>query len=80
MLNNQGEFVDVTANPLPPVQFANKTLTSVESLTIATDLVPADLGIQEIEANIVVGYGLQSDLNDIFYHQTPLNLTVVPGP
>lgn len=80
MLNSQNEFVDVSAQPLPPVQFASKTLTSVESLTIATDLVPADLGIQEIEANIVVGYGLQSDLNDIFYHQTPLNLTVVPGP
>lgn len=78
MLNDQGEFVDVTASPLPAVQFVSKTLGSTENLTIATDLIPADLGIQEIEADIVVGYGLQSDPNDIFYHQTPLNLTVLP--
>ena len=79
MLNDQGEFVDVTASPLPAVQFANKTLGSTESLTIATDLVPAELSIQEIEVDIVVGYGLINNPNDIFHHQTPLNLTVVPG-
>ncbi len=79
MLNDGGEFVDVTASPLPAVQFANKILESTESLTIASGLVPADLGIQEIEVDIVVGYGLNSDPGDIFYHQMPLNLTVVPG-
>ena len=78
MLNSQQEFVDVSAKPLPAVQFASKTLNSLESLTIASNLVPADLGIQEIQANIVVGYGLQSDPENIFYHQTPLNLTVEP--
>lgn len=78
MLNSEGEFVDVTASPLPAVSFASKTLETFETLTIATDLVPANLGIQEIEADIVVGYGLDSNPGEIFYHSTPLNLSVVP--
>ncbi len=76
MLNSEGEFVDVTANPLPAVPFVSKTLETFENITIATDLVPADLGIQEIDANIVVGYGLDSNPGEIFYHSTPLNLSV----
>ncbi len=78
MLNSQGEFVDVTLNPLPAIPFASKPLDVLESLTIATDLIPRDLGIEEIEANIVVGYGLDANPSDIFYHLTPLNLTVLP--
>ncbi|MCG8415085.1 MAG: matrixin family metalloprotease [Pseudomonadales bacterium] len=78
MLNADGEFVDVTANPLPAVPFATKTLETFESITIATDLVPADLGIQDIDASIVVGYGLDSNPSEIYYHSTPLSLSVVP--
>lgn len=76
MLNSQGEPVDVTNNPLPPVRFASGALQPVEYLNIATDLVPAEIGIQELEANIVVGYGLDSNPNNLFFHQAPLNLTI----
>jgi predicted Zn-dependent protease len=78
MLNEQGEFVEVGLNPDPIVRFASKPLQAIEPLSIATDLVPGALGIDEIEANIVVGYGLDSDPQDIFYHLVPLNLTVRP--
>lgn len=78
MLNAQGEFIDVGLNPDPIVRFASKPLEAIETLSIATDLVPSALGINEIEANIVVGYGLDSDPQDIFYHLVPLNLTVRP--
>lgn len=78
MLNAQGEFVDVGHNPDPIIAFASKPLNAIETLSIATDLVPSALGIDEIEANIVVGYGLDSNPQDIFYHLVPLNLTVRP--
>lgn len=78
MLNPQGNFVDVGLNPDPIVRFTSKRLAATETLTIATDLVPRALGIEEIEANIVVGYGLDSNPQNIFYHLVPLNLTVRP--
>lgn len=79
MLNSQGEFIDVGLDASPIIPFASKTLGTTESINIATDLIPAEIGIQEIEANIVVGYGLDSNPADIFYHNTPLNLTVLPA-
>lgn len=78
MLNIQGEFFDVTANPIPPLRFTSKLLQANEPITIATDMVPADLGFTELEADIVVGYGLDSNPNEIFFHQVPLNLTIRP--
>ena len=78
MLNSRGQFVDVTAQPLPATPARSKTLEAVESISIATNLVPAALGIEEIEANIVVGYGLDSNPGDIFYHSNPINLIVSP--
>lgn len=76
MLNAQSEFVDVSAKPLPAIAHATKVLGSTEAITIASDLIPASINIQELEANIVVGYGLSSNPADIFYHQVPLNLII----
>ncbi len=78
MLNPQAEFVDVTASPIPALRFVSKVLETFEPITVATDLIPAALGIEELEADIVVGYGLDSNPGDIFYHQVPLNLTIRP--
>jgi hypothetical protein len=41
-------------------------------------LVPADLGIENIEVDFWVGYGLNSQPNEIFFHQRPINLVVSP--
>ena len=76
MLNEQGVFVDTGFNPSPFVSHKFKALESAEDIVIAKALVPAELGIKEIEVNIVVGYGLDSDPGEVYYHSTPINLTI----
>jgi predicted Zn-dependent protease len=76
MLNEEGEFVDTGFNPSPFVVHKRKLLDADERIEIATGLVPAELGIEEIEVNIVVGYGVDSNLAEVYYHQTPINLIV----
>ena len=63
-----------------PAQLAHrrKTLDTTEQIDIAMDLVPAELGISAFEADIVVGYGLDANPAEIYFHKTPLNLTVQP--
>ena len=76
MLNEQSVFVDTGFNPNPFVPHKQKVLESAEDIVIARDLVPAELGIEEIEVNIVVGYGLDLDPSEVYYHSTPINLTI----
>lgn len=75
-LNSVGSFVDAPAAGF--IKADTKELTSSESLIIASDLVPADLGIENVEVNFWVGYGLNSQPNEIFFHQRPINLVVSP--
>jgi len=79
MLNEQGVFVDTGFNPSPFVFHKLKILEPTEDIVIARDLNPAELGIKEIEVNIVVGYGLDSDPGEVYYHSTPINLNIGPS-
>jgi hypothetical protein len=75
-LNSTGFFVDA-----PAIGFINavsKSLRPLEELVLAENLVPADLGIENIEVDFWVGYGLNSQPNEIFFHQRPINLVVSP--
>ena len=78
LLNQQGQFVDSAENPGFIEKAANRTLSAVESLSIATNLVPEALNINEIVVDFYVGYGLSSNPGEVYFHQTPLNLTVSP--
>lgn len=78
MLNRNNEFVDTGFNPSPFVKHKQKTLEAEEEIVIAENLVPSDLGIEEIEVNFVVGYGLDVNPGEVFYHITPINLIVKP--
>ncbi|MEX2470088.1 MAG: matrixin family metalloprotease, partial [Pseudohongiellaceae bacterium] len=62
------------AQPLP--RFAEKTLAAQEPLEIADDLVPASLGISAIEVDFVVGYGLQAQPDEVYFHAAPFSLIV----
>jgi len=82
LMNELGQFMPFSGGPsggsAPIIHAANRVLGAVETLEIARDLVPAQLGIQSIEANFVVGYGLDSNPGEIYYHQNPLNLVISP--
>ena len=77
-LNEQGQFVDSAANPGVITRASNKTLAAVEQLTVAENLIPASLGINEILVGFYFGYGLVSSPSELYYHQTPLNLIITP--
>jgi hypothetical protein len=75
-LNSAGFFVDA-----PEVGFINaasKSLALSEPLILASNLVPSELGIKNIEVDFWVGYGLSAQPNEIFFHQLPINLVVSP--
>jgi len=72
-----GNFAPYDATQ-PIVPIASKILDTREAITIFDDLVPAELGIDSISVDFVVGYGLDSDPSQVFYHQRPINLTVTP--
>ncbi len=78
LLNELGQFIDSAVNPGVITRAANKTLAATENLTVAENLVPASLGISEIVVDFYFGYGLSSNPNELYFHQTPLNLTVAP--
>lgn len=77
-MNQQGQFVDSAADPESIPSASVKFLSAVEQLDIATDLVPAALNIQDIVVNFHIAYGLVSNSSELYYNQTPLNLTVSP--
>ena len=77
-LNEQGEFEYANPVPNPLTRAASKVLGSDESITIFTDLVPATLGIESIVVDFFIGYGLDSNPDELYFHQIPLNLTISP--
>lgn len=78
LMDDTGQLQPYPGEGSPIVHAANRALAAVERVDIATDLVPAELGIQSIRADFLVGYGLDSNPNEIYYHQAPLNLIIGP--
>lgn len=77
-LDESGVFIDSKTQPGMIVPSKRKTLNSVEHVEIVQDLVAEDLGINKIIVDFVVGYGLDNDMSEVFYHENPLNLTIQP--
>jgi hypothetical protein len=78
LLNSQGVFINYTADPQVLTKASNKPLSSTEQLEIFTDLVPAEVGIDSTEVDILVAYGLDSEPSEVYFHQTPMNLIISP--
>ena len=62
MLNEENQFEDVSAAGTPLTIYRRKVLAETEQVDIVNDLVPGPLGIFQLEANFVVGYGLDASL------------------
>jgi len=78
LMNSLGQFI--LFNPATDSVFhaLDKILAEEEALNLISGLVPAALGINEISVDFAVGYGLQNDPAELYFHQVPLNLTVIP--
>lgn len=74
--NNVGDFEayrpDVQLVPI----FRQKNLEAVENIELLTQFVASSIGISSIEVNFFVGYGVDSNPNELYFHQQPINLIV----
>lgn len=74
--NAQGEFVAYQ----PEVQLVpvtrRKILGEVEHIDIFRQFKARSLGIDSISVDFLIGYGVDSNPDELYYHQQPLNLLV----
>lgn len=55
-----------------------KVLAAVENVDILLNTRAINLGINEIEVDFLIGYGLDSNPNELYFHSAPINLLVSP--
>ena len=77
-LNSEGNFINSASIPGLFLPFAQKELRSIEVIEIINDLVAADFNIKTVSVEFFVGYGLTDSPNEIYFNETPLNLTISP--
>lgn len=74
--NSAGDFEayrpDVQRVPI----FRQKTLEAVENIELLTQFVAANIGISSIEVDFFIGYGVDSNPNELYFHEQPINLIV----
>ncbi|NKB34736.1 MAG: matrixin family metalloprotease [Pseudomonadales bacterium] len=78
LMNSLGQFVLSSESPGEIINTGSRILGTTENIVIAEDLIPSSLGIEEIVVDFVVGYGTFSNPSEVYFHQSPINLTVVP--
>lgn len=67
-LPNSGQFPKYARGPFPA------TLT----ITMLDDVVPSSLGITKLDVDFLIGYGLDSDPETVFYNQLPIKMAIFP--
>lgn len=74
--NLQGEFVAYQPEQqlIPVTQ--RKILAAVEDIDIFKQFVASSIGINSISVDFLIGYGLDSNPNELYFHQQPINLLV----
>jgi hypothetical protein len=76
--NRLGDFVAYNpAAALVPVA-ESRVLGALEQIDVLSGVTPAQLGVRAINVNFLVGYGLDSDPDELYFHQEPINLIVSP--
>lgn len=75
--NAAGDFVTYTAQS-GIIRASTKVLTATESVDILGNTRAADLGFNDIEVDFLIGYGLDSNPNELYFHEAPINLLVTP--
>ena len=76
VLNKEKNFLNLTQVKDKIVPFLSKTLEQSEIIKIASGLIPKNVMVNNIDVEFFVGYGLVENPIEIYYHQTPLVLSV----
>jgi hypothetical protein len=75
--NSVGQFVPYEGLASLP-RASTKVLAAVENVNILGNTRAADLGLNDIEVDFLIGYGLNSKPNELYFHSAPINLVVTP--
>ncbi|HBX37579.1 MAG TPA: hypothetical protein DEG76_09935 [Pseudohongiella sp.] len=71
-----GDFVGYRPDlELVPI-FERRTLQAVESIDILKQFVARDIGVNTIDIDFLIGYGVDSNPNELYFHLQPINLLV----
>jgi hypothetical protein len=76
--NSASQFVNYVIGSGPLIKAASKTLEPLETLKILENLVPLQIGISNIRVDFFIGYGLDSNPQELYYHTDPITLVVEP--
>lgn len=60
------------------IKATTKVLSALESIDILGNTRAADLGFDDIEVDFLIGYGVSSNPNELYFHNAPINLVVTP--
>jgi len=75
--NEQGDFVAYRPEQqLVPIAERRQFADDVEFIDVMNDVVARDIGIDDIEVNFFIGYGVDSDPDELYFHRQPINLIV----
>jgi hypothetical protein len=75
--NSAGQFVPYDGQG-GIIKANTKVFSALESVDILGNTRASDLGFNEIEVNFLIGYGLNSKPNELYFHSAPINLVVTP--
>ncbi|MEX1198745.1 MAG: matrixin family metalloprotease [Pseudohongiellaceae bacterium] len=74
--NERGAFVTYRpARQLVPIA-ERRVLSGVEIIDVMTGMVAEDIDIDDIEVDFFIGYGVDSDPDELYFHSQPINLIV----
>lgn len=76
--NPAGEFVALSSQTSPVPVTTSKTLGTTEAVTILGQAVASQFGITDASVRFLIGYGLTSNPNELYFHDEPINLLVTP--
>lgn len=74
--NQQGEFVEYRPEQaLIPIA-ERRVLGAVEHFDVLKQFRASSIGISSISVNFLIGYGVDSNPHELYFHQQPINLLV----
>ena len=56
--------------------YQRRVLETVEDIDVLKQMIAQDIGISSIEVNFLVGYGVDSNPTELYFHQQPINLII----
>jgi hypothetical protein len=76
--NPLGEFVPLGSQTSPVPFTTSKILGATEDVTLLGQAVASTFGMTDTSVRFLIGYGLNSNPDELYFHDEPINLLVSP--